>query len=175
MKRIPVLAICAALTGCAMAPWTRFSKDMVHEPRPLYLSSFGGDFPVQCRVDGTFQVNLQNIQIDFRSVEIRVKDYASYHGDRQLTALKIGLATALPDGKWKSLKLLDAARLDQTVAVGNVVRFTPTPITVPIGESLDLSQCWLLVAVESIASDLPSADRRPGLAYAHSEHEIFVR
>lgn len=174
MKRFLPLLVCAALFGCATVG-PRYSKDMSGVAVPFAAAPRNAEFPVEGRFGGTCRMNLDSLELDFQHADVQILPYSTYNGARQITALKAGLAHQLPDGRWASSHWVVVATVDRSARVGDKLTFDHLrPARIPILPTVDLSQHWLVLSVESYPLDRPKAEQRVGSSYAHGAHDMFV-
>lgn len=141
---------------------------------PLYISSIGSGFAVEGQFDGTYQVHPDFIELNFKTAEIRVVGSPANQRPERVTAIKIGLARRAHGEGWDIQNNLEMAAPNQVLRVGQSMRFTPTPMRIPIGGSLDLSDRWLVVEIQVVDSALPNVSSNVRACFAHSDRDIFA-
>ena len=141
---------------------------------PLYISSIASGFSVEGQFDGTYQVHPDFIELNFKAAEIRLAGSPADQHSKRVTAVKIGLAHRAHGEGWDTLNNIEIAAPKQVLQVGQSIRFTPAPVRIPIGASLDLSDRWFVVEIQIVDAKLPNVSSNVRACFAHSDRDIFA-
>lgn len=164
---ITLLAIAFLATPAQVAPAN------VPEARPFRISSIGTAFGVQAQLEGDYVVEANRIRLRIAKAEILVSEHCPYKGRRQLSQLRIDLATRVEGRSWKIDQKGQSFLLSNVMRPGDKFEFNEVFLDIPLDASVDLSKRWLVLMIEEIALDTPETGDRKGYAFAHSACDIF--
>lgn len=162
-----LIAIAFVATPAQMAP--------AHpsDARPFQISSIGTAFGVQAQVDGEYEIEADRIRLRITKAEILVSEHCPYKGRRQLSKLRIDLATRLEGRSWTSSHKGQSLLLNNVMGPGEKFEFNEVSLDIPLEPTTNLSKHWLVLMIEEVSLDLPDLQDRKGYSFAHSDCDVF--
>lgn len=146
------------------------------DARPFRISSIGTAFGVQTQVDGEYVIEADRIRLRITRAEILVSEHCPYKGRRQLSKLRIDLATRVEGRSWKSNQKGQTLLLNNVMGPGEKFEFNEVYLDIPLDAGTDLSKHWMVLMIEEVSLDLPELpdlQDRKGYSFAHSACDVF--
>ncbi len=164
---ITLIAIVFLATPAQVAPAP------VPDARPFRISSIGTAFGVQALIDGEYTVEANRIRLRIAKAEILVSQHCPYKGRRQLSQIRIDLATRVEGRSWKIDQKGQSFLLSNVMVPGDKFELNEVYLDIPLDATVDLSKRWLVLQIEDTVLDIPERGDSKGYSFAHSACDIF--
>lgn len=170
--RLCALAVLILLTAPAQAG---AEEAGLPEARPFSISSLNTAFAMQGEFEGEYRVFPDLIELRVTRADIRVSEHCPYKGRRLLAAINLALATGIEGKQWRLAGAGQEFYLGQVMRPGDSYSLGELYFYIPIDDSIDLSQHWLVMQMEDNVPDVAEEERLKGYAFAHSCRDVFTR
>ena len=142
---------------------------------PFTISSLGTPFGVQVKVEGTYTVNENYVEVSVDRAFIYVSEHCPYQGRRFVNTLAVGLATNTPRGSWEIENRSLPLPVEHVMRPREEYKLAGLRFQIPRSAGTDLTKRWLVVETEEIDLDVPDDERDvKGYAFAHSRRNLFA-
>ena len=142
---------------------------------PFTISSLGTPFGVQVKVEGTYTVNENYVEVSVDRALVYVSEHCPYQGRRFVNTLAVGLATNTPRGSWEIENRSLPLPVEHVLSPREEYKLAGLRFQIPRSAGTDLTKRWLVVETEEIDLDVPDDERDvKGYAFAHSRRNLFA-